>query len=122
MTRPALQTDDPQGAASGAAIDRAHLARMTFGERSLEREVLQLFDRQAATLLARMRSGEAVAALAHTLKGSASGIGAWGVVRAAAAVERTATGSPAERGLAFDELAAAVDESHAAIAELLASD
>ena len=37
-----------------AAIDRAHLSRMTFGDRSLEQEVLQLFDRQAATDRARI--------------------------------------------------------------------
>lgn len=120
--QPAIQTGDPHGAAPGAAIDREHLTRMTFGERSLERELLQLFDRQAATLLARMRGGEAVAALAHTLKGSASGIGAWGVVRTAAAAERAAAGSAAERGLALDDLALAVEETHAAIAELLAAD
>ena len=55
---------------------------MTFGDRSLEREVLQLFDRQAGLLLARMHSGEpaAVATLAHTLKGSAASIGATDVV------------------------------------------
>ena len=65
-------------AAADAAIDRGHLARMTFGDRSLERELLELFDRQAAMLIVRMRAGgaAAVAPLAHTLKGSASGIGA----------------------------------------------
>ena len=74
------------GRAGSGAIDRGHLARMTFGDRSLEREVLQLFDRQAALLMARMRGGEpaTVATLAHTLKGSAASIGAAGVVRAAA--------------------------------------
>ena len=63
---------------------------MTLGERSLEREVLQLFDRQSTLLLARMRAADAggVGALAHTLKGSARGIGAWRVARAAEAVER----------------------------------
>src|SRR5205085_2261563 len=35
-------------------IDLVHLSRMTFGDRSLEREVLALFDRQAAILVARM--------------------------------------------------------------------
>ena len=34
-------------AAPASAIDRGQLARMTFGDRRLEREVLQLFDRQA---------------------------------------------------------------------------
>ena len=48
-------------AADAPIIDRAHLARMTFGDRSLERELLQLFDRQAMILLARMRDNEAAA-------------------------------------------------------------
>jgi HPt (histidine-containing phosphotransfer) domain-containing protein len=102
-----------------AAIDRGHLARMTFGDRKLEREVLQLFDRQAELLLARMRDREpaAVATLAHTLKGSASSIGATGVMRAAAAVELAA--STSERDLALGRLAAAIDEARATIAELL---
>ena len=107
-------------AAPAAAIDREHLTRMTFGEAGLQRELLQLFDRQAMILLLRMRNGSAVAMLAHTLKGSAGGIGAWGVVRAAEAAERAADGSPAERALALDGLAQAVDEVQAEIASLLA--
>jgi len=99
-------------------IDRGQLARMTFGDRSLEREVLQLFDRQAGLLLERMHSGEpeAVAALAHTLKGSAAGIGASAVMSAAAAVEQA---NPAERQIVLDRLAAAIDEACLAIAALL---
>ena len=51
------------------AIDRAHLARMTFGDAGLERELLELFDRQAALLVARMggSEGATVRTLAHTL-------------------------------------------------------
>ncbi len=45
----------PDEAADNTAIDRGHLSRMTFGDHSLEREVLQLFDRQAELL---MRSNE----------------------------------------------------------------
>jgi hypothetical protein len=108
-------------AAAAAAIDREHLARMTFGERGLEREVLMLFDRQCGLLLARMRDGDAavMAPLAHTLKGSASGIGAWGVARAAAGCEQAAAGSPAERSLALEELGAAIEEARAEIAPML---
>jgi len=103
-----------------AAIDRGHLARVTFGDRDLEREVLQLFDRQADLLLTRMRDREAaaVAALAHTLKGSASSIGATGVIPAAAAVEQAAD-TPA-RDRAIGRLANAIKEAHAEISELLA--
>ena len=101
------------------AIDRGHLARMTFGDRSLEREVLQLFDRQADLLLARMRDREssAVATLAHTLKGSAASIGASAVVQAAAAVEQA--GNAAESDLAIGRLAMAIDAVRVAIAGLL---
>ena len=102
-----------------ATIDRSQLARMTFGDRNLEREVLQLFDRQAGLLLARMHSGAppVVATLAHTLKGSATSIGATGVMQAAAAVEQAVSASERERALG--RLAAAIDEAQAAIAELL---
>ena len=81
--------DAPSLAPDDRPIDLVHLARMTLGDRSLEREVLQLFDRQSALLIARMRNAapDGVATIAHTLKGSARGIGAWRVARAAEAVE-----------------------------------
>jgi HPt (histidine-containing phosphotransfer) domain-containing protein len=118
MVQLATLTIAQEPSALAAAIDRGQLARMTFGDRSLEREVLQLFDRQAGLLLARMYSGEpaAVAALAHTLKGSASSIGATAVTVAAAAVEQAA--GP-DRKVALDLLAAAIAEACAAIALLL---
>ncbi len=77
---------DSNLAAGVEAIDRAHLARMTFGEAALERELLELFDRQAGILVDRMHAsdGATVAALAHTLKGSAVGVGAGEVAAAAA--------------------------------------
>ena len=71
-------------------LDLVHLARMTLGDRDLEREVLQLFVRQSAQLIARMAGADVVSvgALAHTLKGSARGLGAWRVAEAAEAVEQ----------------------------------
>jgi len=120
---PALADSD---AATLASIDRpidlVHLARMTLGERALEREVLQLFDRQATMLIGRMRGAgpSAVAAVAHTLKGSARGIGAWRVARAAEALEvACASGGGAEIAGALDRLDAAAREARAVIAELL---
>jgi HPt (histidine-containing phosphotransfer) domain-containing protein len=97
-------------AAVEQTIDMEHLARMTLGERSLEREVLGLFQRQAEMLLPRIRAGApaVAAAFAHTLKGSALGVGAWRLARAAEAVEQAKDG----------ELAAAVDALDTAIAEI----
>src|ERR1043166_4369136 len=110
--------DAPSLAPDDRPIDLVHLARMTLGDRSLEREVLQLFDRQSALLIARMRNAApgGVAAIAHTLKGSARGIGAWRVARAAEAVELA---GKAEGADALDRLAAAADEARAVIADLL---
>jgi HPt (histidine-containing phosphotransfer) domain-containing protein len=104
-----------------AVLDRDHLARITFGDRSLEREVLQLFDRQSELLLERMRASEpaAIATLAHTLKGSAVGIGATRVASAAAEVEATAQAKSGESSRAIEELAQAVEEARAAISALI---
>ena len=105
----------------GAPIDRAHLSRMTLGEKELEREVLALFDRQADLLLARMRKAEpaVVAAAAHTLKGSARGIGAWRVANTAEALELAAPGPAGEFKAALGKLDTAVAETKIAIADLL---
>ena len=110
----AIQVDE-------AVLDRSHLARMTLGNRSLEQEVLELFDRQAELLLGRMRrtDGAGVMALAHALKGSAAGSGAGAVARAAEATERAARGSAEECSAAVDRLAEAVTQARALISELL---
>ena len=121
MAQLATTIVDQKPAVQAAAIDRSQLARMTFGDRSLERELLELFDRQAAMLLSRMRGCEAAtaAALAHTLKGSALGIGAAAVAAAAEAIERAATAS--ERNTAFDRLDGAIESARATIADMLAA-
>jgi hypothetical protein len=49
----AIAADAPPLAPAEPVIDRAHLARVTQGERDLEREVLQLYATQADILLAR---------------------------------------------------------------------
>jgi HPt (histidine-containing phosphotransfer) domain-containing protein len=75
-------------------LDETHLARMTLGDRRLEREVLELFVRQTTIMLGRIVGADQplAAAAAHTLKGSARGIGAWRVARAAELVENAAQG------------------------------
>jgi Hpt domain len=111
----------PPLAPAEPVIDLAHLGRMTLGEKSLEAEVLALFDRQAGILLARMSNAPPaeVGAYAHTLMGSARGIGAWRVAEAAQALERCAAASaPATLAAAIDRLAAAVGKTRAAISAL----
>jgi hypothetical protein len=122
LPRPQVDTAPAPAAPVETGIDFAHLARMTLGEASLETEVLRLFDRQADILLAHMRDATpaGAAAFAHTLKGSASGIGAWGVAAAAETVETCAKRSTvtATAG-AVARLAAAVAVVKAEIADRL---
>jgi len=113
--------DAPAIAPDDRPIDLVHLSRTSMGDPSLEREVLRLFDRQSILLIARMRSAApaGVATLAHTLKGSARGIGAWRVARAAEALELAGSAGSEAVADALDQLAAASDEARAVITELL---
>ncbi|HEX3504912.1 MAG TPA: Hpt domain-containing protein [Xanthobacteraceae bacterium] len=100
-------------------IDGTHLECMTLGDRGLEREVLELFVRQTTIMLGRIVGAEPAlaAAAAHTLKGSARGIGAWRVAHAAELVESAAIGEGAPSAMeeAVTELEAASLEASAAI-------
>jgi HPt (histidine-containing phosphotransfer) domain-containing protein len=100
-------------------IDETHLERMTLGDLRLEREVLELFVRQTTIMLGRIVGTDPAlaAAAAHTLKGSARGIGAWRVARAAELVEAAANGEGGGTAMeeAVTELKAASLEASAAI-------
>ena len=106
-------------------IDLLHLSRMTLDDRALEREVLALFDRQMLMMMERIgtSSPDIAAAAAHTLKGSASGIGAWQVADAASAVESAAKDGDQwawqQRVAGLDE---AVRDARCGISELLQAD
>jgi HPt (histidine-containing phosphotransfer) domain-containing protein len=81
MPSPPLAPDD-------GPIDMDHLQRMTLGDARLEHEVLTMFAAQAANLIGSLAALPADAgALAHTLKGSARAIGAFGVADAAGFLE-----------------------------------
>jgi HPt (histidine-containing phosphotransfer) domain-containing protein len=75
---------------TGEAVDRAYLARFTLDNAALEREVLELFAAQAPVYLQRLREASTIKAwkeAAHTIKGSASAIGAWRLSRLAELAE-----------------------------------
>ncbi|MCB1507749.1 MAG: Hpt domain-containing protein [Hyphomicrobiaceae bacterium] len=71
-------------------VDLVHLAHQTLGDRALETEILKLFLVQSELLMKRLAAGFGDAAVvrrnAHTLKGSASGIGAFEVASDAEAL------------------------------------
>jgi len=82
---------DPVAMDDEMPIDFDHLQRFTLGNRSLEREVLTLFRTQSRICLDRLRAAHSDRAwkeAAHTIKGSAAGIGAWAVQEAARSAER----------------------------------
>ncbi len=100
-------------------IDLDHLARRTLGDSDLEREVLAMFANQSTRLVAAIADLPADAsALAHKLKGSARGIGAFAVAEAAAELETAIrVGDDAPR--AFAVLKEAVADVRAAIEAML---
>lgn len=95
----------PGGEACGAArarpIDLAHLGRQTLGDRAVEEEVLALFMQQAGTVCEKICAAvpEERRKLAHGLKGSALGIGAFAVAEAASAVEAEPASKPLVKAL-----------------------
>jgi HPt (histidine-containing phosphotransfer) domain-containing protein len=100
-------------------IDLTHLQRMTLGDNSLEREVLEMFSAQSARLLDTLADLPAdAAALAHTLKGSARAIGAFAVADAAAHLEAKISAGEDTAG-ALVGLDGAVTQACAAIDALL---
>ena len=93
----ALPTDDPGRSPQGVAspIDLEHLQRYTLSDRELETELLGLFHTQSEQCLQSLRAAPNVNAwreAAHTLKGSAAGVGAFAVAEAAKLAERLAGG------------------------------
>jgi HPt (histidine-containing phosphotransfer) domain-containing protein len=99
-------------------IDERHLERMTLGDRALEREVLEIFLRQTIIMLERIAGAAPplAAATAHTLMGSARGIGAWRVARAAERLEQAAGQSNGQHmAAAVEDMRAATIEASAAI-------
>jgi len=67
----------------------AHLARQTMGDRALEQEVLGMFVQQALSVREKMADADVKERLllAHGLKGSARGIGAFAVADCATEIE-----------------------------------
>ena len=112
MPSPPLAPDD-------GPIDIEHLQRMTLGDASLEREVLAMFSAQAARLIGSLASlPPNAAALAHTLKGSARAIGAFGVADAASDLE-VAIAKGGDASAALTELDAAIAQARAAVDTIL---
>ena len=104
-------------------LDLEHLSRHTFGDRALEREVLQLFCSQSALHLEGLGKAASLSAwreAAHSLKGSAQAIGAFRVAEAAARAEALRDISlDAARSSCLREIEASIVEAKACIAAVI---
>jgi HPt (histidine-containing phosphotransfer) domain-containing protein len=93
-SEPEVAFSKPGGEACGQApsrpVDLVHLARQTMDDRDLEREILALFVQQALSVRDRIADADEKErlSLAHGLKGSARGMGAFAVADCAAEIER----------------------------------
>jgi len=114
---------------AGDPIDRAYLARFTMGNSAVEHEVLHLFADQVPHYLQQLRDAavdKAWQQAAHTIKGSASAVGAWRLARFAEMAEQVdiesdAALSEGHRDDAVAALATATDEVCRFITRLLAN-
>jgi HPt (histidine-containing phosphotransfer) domain-containing protein len=74
-------------------IDMSHLARYTGGDRTLNAEILRLFDGQVTAMVGQLlgvldqRDVRKWREVTHTIKGAARGVGAFAMGEAAAAAE-----------------------------------
>ena len=88
-------------------VDLAHLARQTLGDRALEQEILQLFVHQAVSARDQIADAEIKERLrvAHNLKGSARGVGAFAIAECVSQIEA----SPDDKHL-ITRLSTLIDE------------
>jgi len=96
------------GSSDSRPIDLVHLSKFTMGRRDLEAEILGLFRQQLAVSLEKLAAAADMAGddkawkeAAHTLKGSARGVGAWALADATADAELL-TDAPARAAVISD--------------------
>ncbi|MCR6673790.1 Hpt domain-containing protein [Devosia ginsengisoli] len=95
-------------------IDLVHLAKQCLGDEHLEYEILRLFDTTVETYFERLELAASYDDLAinlHSIKGAASGVGAWTIADLAKAAEvEMQAGRPltperiADLGMAIEEV------------------
>lgn len=101
-----------EGRGSLVLIDFEHLARQTMGDVDLQAEILGMFSAQLSSVLAEIgeTSGRERWRLAHGLKGTARGVGAFALAECAERIE----GDPEDDNL-LDALRRLAEESRHAM-------
>ncbi len=99
-------------------VDLVHLSKQSLGDRSLELEILELFKSQSTLYLDRLANAKTAderKMAAHTILGSARGLGAWHVAKQAELIQHKCAYQ-----CDISKLVSAVEEANAYIGELLA--
>jgi HPt (histidine-containing phosphotransfer) domain-containing protein len=109
-------------------VDLAHLARYTGGDKSLNAEILRLFDGQISEMVAQLQSvidqrdQKMWRQVTHTIKGAARGVGAFAMGQAAADAEPVDPAvHPDQAGQALETLKNEGEAVQAFIADYLAA-
>ena len=106
-------------------IDLVHLAKQCLGDEHLEYEILRLFDTTIKTYFGRLELAASYDDLAinlHSIKGAASGVGAWTIADLAKAAE---VEMHAGRPLSMERIAdlgMAIEEVHVFIDRMLSNE
>jgi HPt (histidine-containing phosphotransfer) domain-containing protein len=106
-------------------IDMVHLAKQCLGDANLEREILRLFDTTVKTYFERLTlaSGfDDMAMAIHSIKGAASGVGAWTIADFAKTMETDLRDGRPIRSERIDDLGMAIEEVRGFISRLLKAD
>lgn len=119
------QPDQQPYERSTRPIDLVHLAKQCLGDEGLELEILRLFDTTVKTYFGRLELATNYDDLAlnlHSIKGAASGVGAWTIADLAKACEaEMAAGRPLTTERIAD-LGIAVEEVRSVITKMLSNE
>lgn len=103
-------------------VDLAHISRYTKGDAVAERELLEVFRRQAKAHFDGLRNAQdnnAWREAASLLKTSARTVGAWQIVNSAETAERIAANAPSIRDEIVATLKTQIDEANVFITKVL---
>jgi HPt (histidine-containing phosphotransfer) domain-containing protein len=111
-----------------APVDLSHLARYTGGDRTLNAEILRLFDGQVSAMVGQLlgvleqRDARRWREVTHTIKGAARGVGAFAMGAAAADAEPVDPAANPDRAIqVIEALRIQGDAVQAFIAKYLAA-
>ena len=106
-------------------IDLVHLAKQCLGDEHLELEILRMFETTLSGYFSRLKLASAFDEMAlnlHSIKGAASGVGAWAVADIAKALEEELRHGRPVSPERIKDLGMAVEEARDFIARMLAAD